>query len=272
MTRFDGLLGIDFAGRRTDDVDDVIYDGYDHAEHRERVPGLVSLLGDASAADRERFLACLALVAWGEPVGYRMVREACLEPRKAPWYDLVIDRKFSVDCSYGHLSAAAADSRELAEEKGSSALRVETFRSLIRMADREYFEEKLGDHLDEDVVRACLPDIRDVVRRSLGSLTAGIPCRFDVATQLVDLANSVVVVDEDLAVELVLQILRAAPSGRVMAHAVAAVHRADGPAGQALADHLYRSGNAHVRTLLAGRCSPGAADRQGDPGEDGAWK
>ncbi|MGZ9931500.1 hypothetical protein ACXNSR_16600 [Streptomyces sp. NC-S4] len=253
MTRFEELLGIDFAGHRTDDVDDVIYGGYDHAEHRERVPGLVSLLGDASAADRERYLACLALVAWGEPVGYETVRELSLAPRKAPWYDLLVDRKFSVDSSYGHLSAAAADSREPAEEKGSSALRLETFRSLIRMADREYFEEKLGDYLDEDVVRACLPDIRDVIGRGLGSLTAGVPYRFDVATQLVDLANSVVVVDEDLAVELVLRILRAAPSGRAMAHAVAAVHRAEGPAGQVLAGHMRLSGNAHVQVLLAGR-------------------
>ncbi|MFF3089210.1 hypothetical protein ACFVRB_29825 [Streptomyces nojiriensis] len=53
--------------------------------------------------------------------------------------------------------------------------------------------------------------------------------------------------------ELVLQILRAAPSGRAMAHAVATVHRAEGVAGQVLAGHLYRSGNAHVRALLAGR-------------------
>ncbi|MFF4266934.1 hypothetical protein [Streptomyces virginiae] len=253
LTRFEELLGTDFAGRPTGDVDDVIHDGHDHAEHRERVPGLVSLLGDASAADRERFLACLALVAWGEPAGYETVRHLSLEPRRAPWYDLLIDRKFSVDSSYGHLSAAAADSRELALEKGASALRVETFRSLIRMADREYFEEKLGDYLDEDVVRACLPDIRDVICRGLGSLAVGSPRRFDVATQLVDLANSVVVVDEDLAVELVLEILRAAPSGRAMAHAVAAVHRAQGPAGQALAADLYRSGTAHVRALLAGR-------------------
>ncbi|MFE6085024.1 hypothetical protein [Streptomyces virginiae] len=167
LMRFEELLGTDFAGRPTGDVDDVIYGGYDHAEHRERVPGLVSLLGDASAADRERYLACLALVAWGEPVGYETVRQLSLDPRNAPWYDLFIDRKFSVDSSYGHLSAAAADSQELAEEKGSSALRVEAFRSLIRMADREYFEEKLGDYLDEGVVRACLPDIRDVIRVSV---------------------------------------------------------------------------------------------------------
>ncbi|MEU7727839.1 hypothetical protein AB0B78_21755 [Streptomyces sp. NPDC040724] len=250
MTRCEELLGTDFEGQRTDDVDDVIYGGYDHPEHRERVPGLVRLLGDASAPDRERYLACLTLVAWGEPVGFQAVREATLDPRAAPWYDLLIDRKFSVDSSYGQFSAATADSRELAEEKGSSGLRLETFRSLIRIGDREYFEEKLGDYLDEAVVRACLPDIRAVIGRGLDSIAAGVPYRFDVATQLVDLANSVVVVDEESAVELVLRILRAAPAGRTMAHAVAAVHRAKGPAGQVLADHLYGSGNAHVRALL----------------------
>ncbi|MFD4742109.1 hypothetical protein ACFWNQ_32775 [Streptomyces virginiae] len=81
MTRFEELLGTDFARRPTGDVDGVIHGGYDHAEHRERVPGLVSLLGDPSAADRERYLACLALVAWGEPVGYETVRQLSLDPR-----------------------------------------------------------------------------------------------------------------------------------------------------------------------------------------------
>ncbi|WP_327384799.1 MULTISPECIES: hypothetical protein [unclassified Streptomyces] len=150
------------------------------------MPGLVSLLGDASAADRERYPDCLVLVAWGEPVGCETVRELSLKPRKAPWYGLLMDRKFSVDSSYGLLSAAAADSRELAEEKGASALRVEALWSLIRMADHEYLEEKLGDYLDENVARACLPDIRDVIRRGLGSLAAAVPYRFNVATQLVD--------------------------------------------------------------------------------------
>ncbi|MEY2231590.1 hypothetical protein [Streptomyces sp. BF23-19] len=253
MTRFEELLGTDFEGQPTDDIDDVIYGGYEHAEHRERVPGLVSLLGDPTAADHERYLACLTLVAWGEPVGYQAVREATLDPRATPWYNLLIDRKFSVDRSYGQFSVAAADSREPAEEKGSSALLVETFRSLIRIADREYFEERLGDHLDEAAVRACLPDIRDVIGRGLGSITAGVRYRFELSTQLVELANSVVLVDEDLAVELVLRILRAAPSDRAMAFAVAAAHRAKGPAGQVLADHLHRDGNARVRALLADR-------------------
>ncbi|MGW0899891.1 hypothetical protein ACWD0G_23420, partial [Streptomyces goshikiensis] len=186
MTQFEDLLGTDFEGNRTDDVDDVIYGGYDHAGHRDRVPGLAALLGDTSAPDRERYLACLALVSWGEPAGYEAVRQATLDPRAVPWYDLVIDRKFSVDSSYGQFSEAVADSRELAEEKNSSALRLETFRSLIQIADCEYFEEKLGDYLEESVVRACLSDIREVVIRGLDSIESGTRFHFDLATQLVD--------------------------------------------------------------------------------------
>ncbi|MFF3864110.1 hypothetical protein [Streptomyces sp. NPDC002209] len=251
MTQFESLLGTDFDGNHTDDVDDVIYGGYDHVEHQERVPGLIALLGDTAAPDRERYLACLALVAWGEPVGYQTVQEATREPQAAPWYDLVMDRKFSVDSSYGKFSEAAADSRELAEEKGSSALRVETFRSLIRIADREYFEERLGDYLEESVVRDCLPDIRAVIARALRSIEAGARCRFDLATQLVDLANSIVAVDEELAVDLITRILYAVPGDRTMVHAVTAVHRAKGPAGQRLAEHLSAMGNERVRSLLA---------------------
>ncbi|WP_327281042.1 hypothetical protein [Streptomyces sp. NBC_01205] len=251
MTQFESLLGTDFDGNRTDDVDDVIYGAYDHFEHRERVPGLIALLGDTAAPDRERHLACLALVAWGEPVGYRTVQEATLDPQATPWYDLVMDRKFSVDSSYGKFSEAAADSRELAEEKNSSAFRLETFRSLIRIADREYFEERLGDYLEESVVRACLPEIRAVIARAMQSIEAGTRYRFDLATQLVDLANSVVTVDEELAVDLITRILHAAPGDRAMVHAVTAVHRAKGPAGRRLAEHLSTTGNERVRSLLA---------------------
>ncbi|MCX5193069.1 hypothetical protein OOK31_04040 [Streptomyces sp. NBC_00249] len=251
MTQFEALLGTDFEGNRTDDVDDVIYGGYDHFEHRDRVPGLVALLGDISAPDRERYLACLALVAWGEPVGYQAIREATRDPRAAPWYDLVMDRKFSVDSSYGKFSEATADSRELAEEKNSSALRLETFRSLIGVADREYFEEKLGDYLEEPVVRACLPDIREVIARGLESIESGVRCRFDLPTQLVDLANSIVSVDEELGVDLIMQILHAAPADRTMIHAVTGVYRATGPAGRSLAEYLALTGNERVRSLLA---------------------
>ncbi|WP_327281466.1 MULTISPECIES: hypothetical protein [unclassified Streptomyces] len=50
---------------------------------------------------------------------------------------------------------------------------------------------------------------------------------------------------------LIRRILDAAPSHRAMAHAVAAVHRAKGPVGRALAEILSASGTARVRKLLA---------------------
>ncbi|WP_190620364.1 hypothetical protein [Streptomyces venezuelae] len=42
---------------------------------------------------------------------------------------------------------------------------------------------------------------------------------------------------EDLTVGLVLEILRASPSGHAVARAVVAVHRAEGPAGEVPAGH-----------------------------------
>lgn len=69
MTRFEDLLGTDFEGNPTDDVDDVIYGGYDHPEHRERVADLIRLLDDTSAGDQHRYLACLTLAAWGKRKG-----------------------------------------------------------------------------------------------------------------------------------------------------------------------------------------------------------
>ncbi|MFI6933128.1 hypothetical protein [Streptomyces sp. NPDC050287] len=84
MSRFDALLGTDFDGRPVSDVDDVIYEALDDPRHRERVPGLVDLLNDDSAAARERFLACVALTTWAEPAGYDAVIAAARDPEQAP--------------------------------------------------------------------------------------------------------------------------------------------------------------------------------------------
>jgi hypothetical protein len=61
------------------------------------VPGLVDLLNDPSAAARDRFLACVALTTWAESAGFDAVIDAARDPERAPWYDILIDRKFSVD-------------------------------------------------------------------------------------------------------------------------------------------------------------------------------
>ncbi|MCX5377624.1 hypothetical protein [Streptomyces sp. NBC_00091] len=262
-TAYEALLGTDFDGSPTDDPYDVIYDGHDHPRHRDRVPGLVALVADPGGAAGERLMALVALVSWAEPAGFEAVVRAAGDPRATPWYDWSIDRWFSADRSYGLFCEAAAGSRELAEEKGTTALRTETFRALIGLADREGFDDRLGDVLDAEAVRACLPEIRAVIDRGIARIRDGERFHFDVETQLVDLAGSVTRVDEELAVDLLGRLLAHAPSGRALQHAAGPVARCQGPAGRALAARLWDSGNAYVREVLGGR-EPAGGDFRTD--------
>ncbi|MDT3396803.1 hypothetical protein RKE29_09135 [Streptomyces sp. B1866] len=251
MSRFEELLGTDFDGRPTTDLDDVVYEGLDDSRHRERVPGLVALMNDESAAERERFLACVALTTWAEPAGYDAVVRAAADPKRAPWYDILIDRKFSVDNTFAQLSLAVSDSDVLAEEKGTLDQRVEAFRSLVRIADSEYFDEKLGDLLDARSVAAVLPDIRAVVGRGVAALAAREPSSFDLATQLVDLAAAVATVDGPTAVGLATDVLGSAASQRALIHAVAIVHRSRSPECRRFGEYLSTIGDDEVRAQVA---------------------
>ncbi|WP_327189272.1 hypothetical protein [Streptomyces xinghaiensis] len=247
MTQFDALLGTDFDGRLTNDPEDVIYDGLDNPAHRERVPGLVELMDDAAAPERERFLACVALTTWGEEAGYRAVIEAAAAPGKAPWYDILIDRKFSVDNTFAQLAVAVADSDDIAPEKGTADRRTAAFRALVGIADREYFDDKLGEILDRDTVTAALGDIRDVVERGVALLSVEKPARFDLATQLVDLAAAVATVDGAQAVELATTVLSAAAHHRPLVHALTIVHRVQGPEGEQFGEYVMAVGDEDVR-------------------------
>jgi hypothetical protein len=90
------------------------------------VPGLVDLMSDGSASERERFLACVALTTWAEKAGYETVIACVRDPESAPWYDILIDRKFSVDSTFAQLSLAVSDSDDLAGEKGNRKPRWES--------------------------------------------------------------------------------------------------------------------------------------------------
>ncbi|WP_244177260.1 hypothetical protein [Streptomyces albus] len=241
------LLGTDFDGRRTGDPEDVIYGGLDDPAHRERVPGLVELMGDAAAPKRERFLACVALTTWGEEAGYNAVIEAAADPGKAPWYDILIDRKFSVDNTFAQLAVAVADSDDIAPEKGTADRRIAAFRALVGIADREYFDDRLGEILDRDTVTALLDDIRDVVQRGVASLSAGKSARFDLATQLVDLAAAVATIDGAQAVELATTVLSAAAHHRPLVHALTVVHRVHGPEREQFGEYVMAVGDEDVR-------------------------
>ncbi|MEU5050065.1 hypothetical protein [Streptomyces sp. NPDC021096] len=246
MTRFSELLGTDFDGEPTSDIDDVIYGAFDEPGHRDRVPGLVELMNDPAEPEIERFLACVALTYWGEAAGYEAVLRAAADPRNTPWYDFSIDRKFSVDCTFAQLADAVAD-RDLTQEKGTEGLRLEAARALVRLADSEYFEDKLGELFDSATMLALLDDIKEVVGRGVRSLAAGEKYRFELSTQLVDLASGVSAVDGPLGVELAMSVLNVASHPRALKHAVPVVGRAKGPEGRQFGEYLMSIGDEKVQ-------------------------
>ncbi|MEU2856795.1 hypothetical protein [Streptomyces syringium] len=245
MTRFSELLGTDFDGEPTTDIDDVIFGAFDEPGHRDRVPGLVELMNDPAEPEIERFLACLALSTWGETAGYEAVIRAAADPGNTPWYDFSVDRKFSVDSTFAQLADAVADG-DLAREKGTEDLRVEAARALVRLADSQYFEDKLGELFDNATLRALLDDIKEVVARGVRSLAAGEKRRFDLPTQLVDLAGAVSVIDGPLGVEMATSVLKVSSSPRTLNHAVALVNRAKGPEGRQFGEFLLTVGDEKV--------------------------
>ncbi|WP_242573351.1 hypothetical protein [Streptomyces sp. NP-1717] len=259
MSGFDQLLGTDFGDRPTSDTDEVIYAGLDHPErHRARVPGLVAVLTDSAAPDRERFLACAALTTWGEPAGYRAVADAAESGKRAPWYGILVDRKFSVDSTFAQLAVALGDSRDMAEEKGTLAQRESAFRALVRIADTEYFEDQLGDLLEESTARALLADIGETVDRGVRSLTGivGVRPHFDLATQLVDLASAVASVDGVLAARLAMAVLEVEPSRRALVHAVTVLHRSSVAEVRRLGSYMIAVGDERVRGMATDALRP----------------
>ncbi|WNI21733.1 hypothetical protein [Streptomyces sp. ITFR-16] len=257
MTRFEELLGTDFDGEPTTDIDDVIDSACEDPRHRERVPRLVELMNDPGEPAKERFMACLALTTWAEPDGFEAVIRAAADPEATPWYDFSIDRKFSVDSTFSQLAVAVDESRFLIEEKGTAALREQAFRALVQLADTQYFEDRLGELIDSATVRAALGDIKEVVGRGVRSLAAEERQRFDLATQLVDLACAVAPVDPALSVELAMSVLNVSASPRTLDHAVTVVFRAEGPEVRQFGEYLLTVGNegvrAEVREALDGR-------------------
>ncbi|MFZ3561652.1 hypothetical protein [Streptomyces sp. BH055] len=248
--RFEALLGTDFEGRPTRDPEDVIYEALDDPRHRERVPGLTALLHDPTAHDRERFLSCVALTTWAEPAGYAAVIEAAREPELAPWYGLLVDRKFSLDNTFAHLALAVGDSDVLAGDKGTWDQRTEAFRCLIGIADSEYFDEKLGDQLDAPTAATLLSPIRTAVAHGVAALASHKPLKFDLATQLVDLAASLAPVDAAFAVTLATDVLAQEAHPRALLHAASIVQRSHTAEVRAFAEYLSMSGDDGVREAV----------------------
>ncbi|MFD7628292.1 hypothetical protein ACFV7Q_20005 [Streptomyces sp. NPDC059851] len=100
---------------------------------------------------------------------------------------------------------------------------------------------------DNATLQALLDDIKDVIARGVRFLAAGQKCRFDLPTQLVDLASGVSTVDGRLAVELAMSVLNVRCSSRSLIHAIPIVHRAKGPEALRFGEYVMAVGDEEVR-------------------------
>ncbi|AXE89380.1 hypothetical protein C1703_30625 [Streptomyces sp. Go-475] len=143
------------------------------------------------------------------------------------------------------------DSDDLAQVKGTWALRTEAFRAQVGIADREYFDEKLADLLDKETVGTLLDDIREVIGRGVMRLAERRPLRFDLTTQLVDLSAAVATVDGPLAQRLAHDVLSQDISPRALIHAAAIVRRSRTADAHAFAEYLCSAGDDKVRAQVS---------------------
>lgn len=218
MNHLHPVFQTDFDGDPLSDIDDLIYGGLDDERHSERVPILAELIGDTTASDYDRYLACLTLTTWGEPSGYLALESAATS--LPPWADVSMDRHFSVNDTFGHFLTALDDSAEISNEKGTQQLRTLALRALIQAADREYFGGKIGYLPKPSDASDVLEVISETAQRGISRLESGGNLHFDLPTQLVDLASSVTSVNEERAVDIATRVLQITAGDRAIKHAV----------------------------------------------------
>jgi hypothetical protein len=257
MADINALLYRDFDGRPVADPSDVVFAGLEDPRHVERVPELVAIMRDATCSPFDRLAATTALTGWGERAGYEMVAESARQPRSAPWYGISVDRRFSVDDTFSAFANAIDVSHEICEDKGTRAERTEALRALVRIADTEYFDDKLDYAFDEGDPEALAADLVETVNRGIRSLSAGEKPRFDLLSQLLDLVAVLVETSEQEAVELGFRLLELERSPRAARHAVGIVTRGTQEESKAFGEYLALVGDeetrGHVEKALARR-------------------
>lgn len=182
------LLFTDFDGEPAE-PDDVIADALDGG-YAERTEGLVALLRDENADPAARFLACCALASWADPIGYAAVIEAAAAPDDLTWRGQTYDRFNSQDDTFAQLAEAVGRSRDMVDERGTAAERIEAARALIRIADRVQLDRRANDLLYPEIVSACRDDLSAAVDRGIAHVTAGNPTKFDLGLQLALIINA----------------------------------------------------------------------------------
>src|SRR5689334_12787764 len=174
------LLYTDFDGKPLATPAPLLGRGLVDDRHLERVPDLAALADDATAHPHDRLYACLALTAWGEERGYRAVVAAAASP---PWHGLpqgAADAESQPGAPFGSgvalalprapfgvLAAQVGISDASAARKGTEADRRAALRALVRVADREDFDDQLGAAIFTGPPHDLVHDVVAAVRRGL---------------------------------------------------------------------------------------------------------
>ena len=165
-------------------------------------PEVVTLLGDESAGEYDRFLALSALARWASPTGYEAVITAAADPDAQPWRGMSIDRLHSLDNTFALLTQSVACSKDEAEERATSAERLAALAALIGIADQVYFEHNLSSSClyNEDIEQLRGP-IEEQIEHGLGKLAAAqTPLPQWVDDQIEELIDALGLVDKGAAV------------------------------------------------------------------------
>jgi hypothetical protein len=251
MRDVNALLYRDFNGRPVEDPSDVIFAGLADSRHAERVSPLVEIMCDAASTPFDRLAACTVLTGWAERAGYAMVVESARQPRSAPWHGISVDRRFSVDDTFSAFAKAIDISDEICEEKGTREERTEALRALVRIADTEYFDNKLDYAFDQHDAEAAAADLAETVNRGIRSLSAGERPGFPLISQLLDLVAVLVEAYEPDAVELGYRLLELDSSPWSLRHAVGIVTRGTQEESKAFGEYLMLIADEQTRDYVA---------------------
>ncbi|ACU35101.1 hypothetical protein KCV87_14835 [Actinosynnema pretiosum subsp. pretiosum] len=152
------LLFRDADGEPLTFPDEVLYSG--DPRYLARVADLRALLTDESAEGYHRFLAVLALTAWGHGPVYPVVAAIARAGRGSPWYG-EFRAGTDGDYSFPELAGAVAEGRGRTDDEPG---RLTALRELLARADEVRFHWQLAHAADEpeladalaDAVRRCL--------------------------------------------------------------------------------------------------------------------
>lgn len=126
-----------------------------------------------------------------------------------------------------------------------------TIRSLIDVADRVYLDGKLESVISEVRSPQIVRSVTAVVRRGLARLREEDGPRWDLETQLVDMASGIAVQAGAVAVDLTIDLMTCSPHTRLLRHAADVLARTDPALTADLADLILAYGGDTIAPVVA---------------------